>query len=67
MRMRLAAYDCAGERIQTYLIYLVNQIVVDMKKPSMGDGFAFGGEGGIRTRGGMLSHTRFPAGQLKAH
>ena len=25
----------------------------------------FGGEGGIRTRGGMLSHTRFPGVRLK--
>ena len=26
---------------------------------------SFGGEGGIRTRGGMLSHTRFPGVRLK--
>ena len=25
----------------------------------------FGGEGGIRTRGGLLTHTRFPGVRLK--
>ena len=35
------------------------------KKPSTRDGFVFGGEGGIRTRGGVLPHTRFPGVRLK--
>ena len=28
-------------------------------------GLIFGGEGGIRTRGGLLTHTRFPGVRLK--
>lgn len=27
--------------------------------------FSFGGRGGIRTRGGLLTHTRFPGVRLK--
>ncbi len=28
-------------------------------------GFKYGGKGGIRTRGGLLTHTRFPGVRLK--
>ena len=38
----------------------------DEKKPAHVQAFfVFGGAGGIRTRGGLLTHTRFPGVRLK--
>ncbi len=37
----------------------------DVKKPSHWLGFRSGGEGGIRTPDGLLTHTRFPGVRLK--
>ena len=38
----------------------------DEKKPAHVQAFLFsGGAGGIRTRGGLLTHTRFPGVRLK--
>ncbi len=36
-----------------------------MKKAPEGAFCCFGGAGGIRTRGGLLTHTRFPGVRLK--
>jgi hypothetical protein len=54
LQLQQSKYEPAGTRQQA-------------KKNRLDRRFSYnpGGEGGIRTRGGMLSHTRFPGVRLK--
>ena len=60
-------YIVAGKRAVTAETQTVGSLTAPPKKqerPSRA--FAFrGGQGGIRTRGGLLTHTRFPGVRLK--